>query len=92
MDLFNLEMDEEVVKKLSEHAKRLKLQPGIRTRAARSMSIVGRPPQHRRVSDSDDESMSDSEEAPDVKKIPVLKVTPMSRIAGFDALQDGIAI
>ena len=85
MDLFNLELDEEVVKKLYEHAKRLKLQPGMRTRAARAMSIVGRPPQHRRVSDSDDESMSDAEELPDLKKHPAIKAKPVNKIVGFDA-------
>lgn len=90
IDLFNIELDDEVVKKLSEHAKRLKLQPGIRTRAARAMSIVGRAPQHRRVSDSDDESMSDSEEPPDVKKHPVLKVRTVTKIVGFDAPQVGV--
>ena len=88
IDLFNLELDEEVVKKLGEHANRLKLKPGIRTRAARAMSIVARPPQRRRVSDSDDESMSDDDEGPDIKKIPVLKVKTMNKIVGFDGPQE----
>lgn len=91
MDLFNVELEEEVVKKLYEHAKRLKLQPGMRTRAARAMSIVGRPPQRRRVSDSDDESNSDAEELPDMKKHPAIKAPPVNKIAGFDAPQVGTA-
>ena len=89
-ELFNVELDEDIVKKLNEHSRRLKLQPGIRTRAVRAMSIVARPPQRHRISDSDDESMSDGEEPPDVKKVPVLKVKVVSRVVGFDTPADVI--
>ncbi len=87
IDLFNIELDDEVVKKLYEHAKSMRLKSlsnGTKTRASRALSIVGRPARNRRISDSDEESVSDDENVPEVKKHPVLKVRPMSRIVGFE--------
>ncbi|KAI0346017.1 hypothetical protein BDW22DRAFT_1353679 [Trametopsis cervina] len=86
MDLFNVELNEDVVKRLGEHAVRLKFQPTaagqVRARH-RAMSILGRPPRHHRISESDEESISDEEEPPEIKKHPVLNLRPQSRIIGF---------
>ena len=87
IDLFNVELNEEVVKKLGEHAVRLKLQSSassvVRGRI-RAMSILGRPARHHHVSESDEESASDEEEVPEVKKHPTLTLRPQQRIIGFD--------
>lgn len=87
MDLFNVELNDEVVKKLGEHAVRLKLQSAasstVRGRM-RAMSILGRPARHHHVSESDEESVSDEEEMPEVKKHPVLNLRPQHRITGFE--------
>ncbi|KAI0087847.1 Rapamycin-insensitive companion of mTOR, N-term-domain-containing protein [Irpex rosettiformis] len=87
IDLFNVELNDEVVKKLGEHAIRLKLHSStssvVRGRM-RAMSILGRPARHHHVSESDEESVSDEEEVPEVKKHPVVNLPPQIRIAGFD--------
>ena len=85
LDLFNIELDDQVVRKLQEHAVKLRVKatPGDATvRASRAMSVVMRPPQYARISDSDEES-TDDEEPSDVKKHPVIKTRPQSQIVGF---------
>lgn len=86
MDLFNVELNEETVKKLGEHAVRLKMQSSassaVRARV-RAMSILGRPARHHNVSESDEESVSDEEEMPEIKKHPVMNLRPQSRVTGF---------
>ena len=87
LDLFNVELDDTVVKQLQEHAVKLRVRSSsgdATARASRVVSIVGRPPRHRRISDSDDESMTEEEEPPDVKQYPVIKARPKSQIVGFD--------
>lgn len=88
LDLFNIEFDDSVVKQLAKHAEELKIKPSDVDAAAKTprvVSIVGRPPRHRRISDSDEESatMSDDDDIPDDKKHPVIKTRPMSQIVGF---------
>ena len=86
LDLFNIELNEDVVKKLGEHASRLRMKTAsreARARASRAMSILGRPARQRHVSESDDESVSEDEEVPEIKKHPVLNLRPQSRIVGF---------
>lgn len=86
LDLFNIELDESIVKRLAEHAVRLRVKstPGDATaRVSRVVSIVGRPVRRHHISDSDDESMSEDEEPTDVKQHPVIKTRPQSTIAGF---------
>lgn len=86
LDLFNIELNDQVVRQLAEHAVKLRVKstPGDTTaRASRVVSIVGRPPRHRRISDSDEESMSDNDDPPEDKKYPVIKARPQSQIIGF---------
>lgn len=86
LDLFNVDLTDDVVKKLGEHAVRLKLQTTnreARARASRAMSILGRPVRNRHAPESDEESVSDEEQVPEIKKHPVLKVRPRSRTVGF---------
>ncbi|KAI0697900.1 Rapamycin-insensitive companion of mTOR, N-term-domain-containing protein [Cytidiella melzeri] len=86
MDLFNVELNDEVVKKLGEHAVRLKMQATasseVRARV-RAMSILGRPARHHHISESEEESLSGEEEPPEVKKHPVMNLRPQSRVVGF---------
>lgn len=87
LDLFNIDLDEEVVKRLSEHASNLKLKTGVgdaTTRVSRAMSIVGRPAKNRRISESDEESMSEDDGATEITNRPVLNLRPQSRIIGFE--------
>ncbi|EKM51823.1 uncharacterized protein PHACADRAFT_199326 [Phanerochaete carnosa HHB-10118-sp] len=87
IDLFSIELDDAVVKRLSEHAVKLRIKStsgGATTRTSRAVSIIGRPVRHRQMSDSDDNSMSEDEEPPDVKQYPIVKARPKSQIVGFD--------
>lgn len=87
LDLFNVELNEETIKKLGEHATRLRMQTAskeARARASRAMSILGRPARPRHISESEDESESENEEVPEIKKHPVLNLRPQSRIVGFE--------
>jgi rapamycin-insensitive companion of mTOR len=85
LDLFNIELDDHVVKDLQEHAIKLRIKPtsGEATvRASRAMSVVMLPPRYARISDSD-ESMSEDDEPVDVEKHPVIKTRPQSQVVGF---------
>lgn len=86
LDLFNIELDDAVVQRLTEHAVKLRVKPtpgDATTRVSRAVSIVGRPVRRHHISDSDDESMSDDEEPVDVKQYPVIRTRPQSQIVGF---------
>lgn len=86
LDLFNIELNDQVMRQLAEQAVKLRVKftPGDATaRASRVVSVVGRPPRHRRISDSDEESMSDDDDPPEDKKYPVIKTRPQSQIVGF---------
>lgn len=87
LDLFNIELSDEVVKKLGEHAARFKMQTTskeARARASRAMSILGRPARPRHISESDGESVSEDEEPQEIKKYPVLNLRPQTRVVGFE--------
>lgn len=86
LDLFSIELDDTVVKQLSEHAVKLRVKStsgDATARVSRVVSIVGRPVRHRQMSDSDDNSITEDEEPPDVKQYPVVKTRPKSQIVGF---------
>lgn len=87
LDLFNVELNEDVIKKLGEHASRLKMKTAsreARARASRAMSILGRPARPRHISESDGESVSEDEEPKEIKNHPVLNLRPQSRVVGFE--------
>jgi hypothetical protein len=86
MDLFNIELNDEVVRKLGEHAIKLRMQSKVNNvvrNRIRAMSILGRPAIHHHVSESDEESASDEEEAPEIKKPPAINLLPQNRVQGF---------
>ncbi len=93
LDLFNIELDADVMKSLAECEKFLKMTPS-------EESVADPPPpprvvsmlpsrRNRRISDSDEESVLDEEEKPEVEKHPVLNLRPVSRIIGFDGPGSG---
>ncbi|CAL1712811.1 unnamed protein product [Somion occarium] len=89
LDLFNIELDLDVVRTLAECQSSLSLPPDA-TQAqaapppARVVSIVGRPGHHRKASDSDEESIMDEEVvSPVVERQPTISLRPVSRIIGF---------
>lgn len=93
LDLFNVELDPDVMKSLAECERALKMTP-----LQESMMPTSPPPRVvsmlptrriRKISDSDEESVLDDEEKPEVEKHPVLNLRPVSRIIGFDGKGDG---
>lgn len=90
IDLFNIELDADVMKTLSECGKALKMTPSEESLAdppppPRVVSML--PSRNRRISDSDEESVLDDDDKPG--KHPVLNLRPMSRIFGFEAEGEG---
>lgn len=86
LDLFNIELDDHVVRKLAEHAVKLRVKPtpgDATARASRVVSMAARQARRHHISDSDAESMSEDEDPPDVQKYPVIKARPVSQIVGF---------
>jgi len=88
LDLFNIELDSEVVRSLSECAKTLRAPPSYKqskSPSSRVVSMFGRLGRPRRTSESDDEA-SDTAENDNViiEEKPVITLRPVSRIIGFD--------
>lgn len=86
LDLFNLELNDQVIRELAEHAAKLRVKStsgDATAKAPRVVSMAARPPRHRRISESDEESMSDDDDPPEDKKYPVIKARPQSQIVGF---------
>ncbi|KDQ62311.1 hypothetical protein JAAARDRAFT_30208 [Jaapia argillacea MUCL 33604] len=87
LDLFDVEMDADVLKALLECSSILQAPPSIKTSEGgalpkRVVSILGRP---RRGSESDDDELElDGEEKPNFIEKPVMSLRPVSRIVGFD--------
>ncbi|KAI0917225.1 hypothetical protein AcW1_007525 [Taiwanofungus camphoratus] len=88
IDLFNIELDADVVKVLSGYAVSMRMQPAAvpaKPSPTRIISIVGRPGRQHQISGSDEEDMLNDDERKDVvEKPPVMSLRPMSRIFGFD--------
>ncbi|CCL99718.1 uncharacterized protein FIBRA_01740 [Fibroporia radiculosa] len=86
-DLFNLELDCDLVDTLSTCAQTLLLKPTTKpAKPARNriMSVIGRPNPQEGGSDSDEESISDhGERTAVVDKAPAMSLRPVSRIVGF---------
>ena len=91
MDLFNIELDTDVVKSLSECARSLRAPPSykqqLKSPSTRVVSMFGRLGRSRRASDSDDEDASDTAENETIviDEKPVVALRPVSRIIGFDS-------
>lgn len=89
MDLFTVEMDSNLITKLSDVAKALEAQPDYKPpkSAANRVSIFNRLGRTRRPEESDDEGEDDGPEAEDVplsKDPPPISCRPVSRIIGFE--------
>ncbi|KAN0087521.1 Rapamycin-insensitive companion of mTOR, N-term domain containing protein [Tylopilus felleus] len=91
LDLFNIELDHDVIKAICDAAVSLRAPPSFKQSEAhisRVVSMLG--PKHAgRESDSDpeedDSEMDDVAEEPVVKNNLVITLRPVSRIIGFDA-------
>jgi len=86
-DLFNLELDVDLVNQLSECAESLRMKPSVkptRSTLPRVISMVGRPNPRQRASDSDDDASDEDERAIVAEKQPVMSLRPVSRIVGFE--------
>ena len=91
LDLFNIELDHDVIKAICDAAVSLRAPPSFKQSEAhisRVVSMLG--PKHAgRESDSDaeegDSEMEDATEEAVVKNNPVIMLRPVSRIIGFDA-------
>lgn len=88
LDLFDIELDGDVVKSLAEHAKSLQALPSFKQPKSPSNRIVnmfGRLGRARRASESDDEASDTAEnENIVIEEKPVITLRPVSRIIGFD--------
>jgi len=88
LDLFNIELDGDVVKSLSECAKALRAPPSFKqpkSPSNRVVSMFGRLGRSRRASESDDEASDTAEnENIVIEEKPVITLRPVSRIIGFD--------
>lgn len=90
LDLFNIELDQDVIKKICDAAAALRAPPSFKQSEAhisRVVSMLGS--KHAgRESDSDveedDSEMDDVTEEAVVKNNPVITLRPVSRIIGFD--------
>lgn len=91
LDLFNIELDTDVVKSLTDCAKSLRAPPSykqLKSPSTRVVSMFGRLGRSRRVSDSDDDDdVSDTAENDTIviDEKPVVALRPVSRIIGFDS-------
>ena len=91
LDLFNIELDHDVIKAICDAAVSLRAPPSFKQSEAhinRVVSMLG--PKHAGTeSDSDaeedDSEMDDVTEEAAVKNNPVIMLRPVSRITGFDA-------
>lgn len=89
IDLFNIELDVDVVKTLLECQENLILPPDaadadVAPPTARVVSMIGRPGHSRRISDSDEESVLDEDEAQTtLERHPTISLRPVSRVVGF---------
>lgn len=88
LDLFNIELDIDIVKSLSECAKALRAPPSFKQPKSptnRVVSMFGRLGRSRRNSESDDEASDTAEnENIIIEEKPVVTLRPVSRIIGFD--------
>jgi rapamycin-insensitive companion of mTOR len=88
LDLFDIELDSDVVKALSECAKALRAPPSFKQSKSpsnRVISMFGRLGRPRRDSESDDEASDTAEnENIIIDEKPVITLRPVSRIIGFD--------
>ncbi|KAH7915441.1 Rapamycin-insensitive companion of mTOR, middle domain-containing protein [Hygrophoropsis aurantiaca] len=87
-DLFNIELDADVVKSISECAISLRAPPSFKQSQAHinrvvSMFGLGRPGGADESDDEEDE-MDGAVEEPPAEKNPVITLRPVSRIIGFD--------
>jgi large subunit ribosomal protein L17e len=91
LDLFNIELDTDVVKSLTDCAKSLRAPPSykqLKSPSTRVVSMFGRLGRSRRASDSDDDDdASDTAENDTIviDEKPVVALRPVSRIIGFDS-------
>ncbi|EMD39883.1 hypothetical protein CERSUDRAFT_112137 [Gelatoporia subvermispora B] len=88
-DLFNIDLDADSVKALSEHAESLTLPPDVAVDEPpepRVVSFLGRPVNEKQDPDSDEEELDedDDDRANFIDKPPVMSLRPVSRIVGFD--------
>lgn len=87
LDLFSLELDTELANKLSECADALQMKPSAkpaRPGLTRIISMVGRPSNKQRASDSDEDDSSEDRQAVVAERRPVMSLRPVSRIVGFE--------
>ncbi|KAF8133736.1 Rapamycin-insensitive companion of mTOR, N-term-domain-containing protein [Boletus edulis] len=91
LDLFNIELDHDVIKAICDAAVSLRAPPSFKQSEAhisRVVSMLG-PKHPGRESDSDaeedDSELDDATEEVVVKNNPVIMLRPVSRIIGFDA-------
>jgi large subunit ribosomal protein L17e len=84
--LFNIELDSDVAKALSECARSLRAPPSFKHPKSPSsrVSMFGRLGRSRRASESDDEVSDTAENENIVIEKPVITLRPVSRIIGFD--------
>ncbi|OCH89904.1 hypothetical protein OBBRIDRAFT_793801 [Obba rivulosa] len=88
-DLFNVELDIDMVKSLSEYAEALTLPLDVKPDTPpepRVVSFLSRPAYNQDASDSEEEVLDedDDDHANPVDNPPVMSLRPMSRIIGFD--------
>lgn len=88
LDLFNIELDSDVAKSLSDCAKTLRAPSSFKqpkSPSTRVVSMFGRLGRPRRGSMSDDEASDTAEnENIIIEEKPVVTLRPVSRIIGFD--------
>ncbi|PCH40022.1 hypothetical protein WOLCODRAFT_136614 [Wolfiporia cocos MD-104 SS10] len=86
LDLFDLELDVDLVNMLADCAESLRMKPAtkrVRPATSRIISMVGRPnPQAASDSDDDDDSDQGDQQVV-VDKAPAMSLRPVSRIVGF---------
>jgi hypothetical protein len=84
MDLFNIELDVDIVQSLAACAKSLRVRRSQSTAPQLPERVVSMSFRLRRMSQSDgDEDESDTEEDRVVQDIPTISLRPVSIITGF---------
>lgn len=88
LDLFDIELDSDVAKSLTEQAKTLKAPPSFKPKSPsnRVVSMFGRLARSRNGSESDDDASDGTAELDNlvIKEKPIITLRPVSRIIGFE--------